>query len=98
MKNNENNSDRTAKKVGYLNEAAMDIRKGIDKIKLVYKGDRDLDLFIWNIEKAVTEIQKFIFTKLQNECIQEEFDETIKGFDRIFQRKEDRRRRKKDGN
>lgn len=86
-------SKELSKKVGYLNESAMDIQKALKKIKRVYKGNKDMDVFIWRIEKEVGKMHGFIMKQLQKECLEEDFDEAIKGFDKVFKRKNNKEKK-----
>lgn len=94
---NKKDIDKMTKRIGYLNEAAIQIRNALSKIKKAYKNDNDMDCHVWNVEKQVDKMQKFIFARLKKECLDTEFKDAIEGFDRMFRRKNNGKKNKNKG-
>jgi len=65
-----------------LNKAANDIRSALKDIQDIFRDNNDISTRVWQVNKAVNQMQQLICKNLEETVIRTEFDKIIENFDK----------------
>lgn len=65
-------------KIKTMNEAATKLREGMDAIAKAFKGDGDIEYYVWKINKTINVLHQAVCHKLENQINDSEFKSILK--------------------